>query len=572
VNEFKALEAYFASMNTAKEPPSASTPGLPVVGQATPYAKAALDQECLLIASTAEGSRNHQLNTSMFKLSQLIAGGELDQADTENALTQAALTAGLSPSEIKATLKSGFRAGSQHPRGTPVPTVVEHIDPVTGEILTDNEQPSEADTLGLGPMDELWTAKPWLTHIRDFAWARTCSPFAVLGCFLANLAARIPHTVVLPPIVGGVGSLNLLVALVGPSGAGKGAAKAAADAAFRWPLLPKVTTFGLGTGEGIAAAYAHTSVKKKDEEEKFDGITWDRRTALFVLDEIDSLASQSQRQGATIMPQLRQAFSGESLGYKIKSDPLTIPAHEYRFVTIMGVQPGRGKVLLQDADGGTPQRILWCHATDPFIPDEPPAEPLPWVIELPAWGDVLHQDLFGRLVIEVEEAVAQIIRINARQRARGHGDALDGHALYVQEKVAFFIAVAEGRYWITLDDWILAGRIMAGSNHAREQIQMAGRLEQAAKEQASISRQLNVIRAQDEYEEVKQARAIPRVAKRIAKTIQERGTMDMWEVRRHAVAHRDRWCFEEALEEAETQGWVSKEGLVISLGWSQSWK
>ena len=38
---------------------------------------------------------------------------------------------------------------------------------------------------------------------------------------------------VLPPIIGGVGSLNMLVGLVGPSGAGKGASEAVAKDAFR---------------------------------------------------------------------------------------------------------------------------------------------------------------------------------------------------------------------------------------------------------------------------------------------------------------------------------------------------
>lgn len=84
------------------------------------------------------------------------------------------------------------------------------------------------------PSDDLWTASPQLTAIRAFALHRMVAPEAMLGVILLQVAAVIPPHVVLPPLIGGYGSLNSFVALVGPSGSGKGAAeRAARDAIYR---------------------------------------------------------------------------------------------------------------------------------------------------------------------------------------------------------------------------------------------------------------------------------------------------------------------------------------------------
>jgi hypothetical protein len=50
----------------------------------------------------------------------------------------------------------------------------------------------------------------------------------VLGVVLARVAAVTPPRLVLPALVGGQASLNPYIGLVGPAGAGKGAAEAAA--------------------------------------------------------------------------------------------------------------------------------------------------------------------------------------------------------------------------------------------------------------------------------------------------------------------------------------------------------
>jgi len=85
----------------------------------TPYGRKALIEESEKLATTAEGSRNDQLNRSAYSLGQLVAGGELDREHVESALRSAAINAGLSPEEIEGTLQSGLMSGMQEPRTAP---------------------------------------------------------------------------------------------------------------------------------------------------------------------------------------------------------------------------------------------------------------------------------------------------------------------------------------------------------------------------------------------------------------------------------------------------------------------
>jgi len=75
---------------------------------------------------------------------------------------------------------------------------------------------------GNGPF---WSSRPVLEHILTLARARRVGPWAVLGAAMTHAVASIPAHVAIPAMVGGRMSLNMFVALVGPSGAGKGGAE-----------------------------------------------------------------------------------------------------------------------------------------------------------------------------------------------------------------------------------------------------------------------------------------------------------------------------------------------------------
>ena len=70
-----------------------------------------------------DSGRNNQLNRASFCLHQLVAGGELDAGEVERALLDAAtanrLVAEDGLRQTMATIRSGARAGLQHPRSPP---------------------------------------------------------------------------------------------------------------------------------------------------------------------------------------------------------------------------------------------------------------------------------------------------------------------------------------------------------------------------------------------------------------------------------------------------------------------
>lgn len=314
-----------------------------------------------------------------------------------------------------------------------------------------------------------WDTRPVLRHLHDFARARMVAPLALLGVALARVAVVTPAAYVLPPLVGGPGTPNLFVALVGPPGAGKGAGHAAAEDALDlsgWrdgiTRDEQLYITNVGSGEGILHAYAMWS--------KAEGVQQIRESVLFVVNEVDQLTAVGSRQGATLMPKLREAYSGETLAFNY-ADPtkrLHVRRHHYRMALTVGVQPGRAAALFDDADGGTPQRFLWLPVTDPDMPRDRLPEPKRWTVKVPGRPPT------GRVVVAVcDEAREEITEAHWR-RSRGEGDALDGHALYTQLKVAAALAVLDGHLGtdgVTAEDWCLAGVLMDVSNATRTAVQ-----------------------------------------------------------------------------------------------------
>jgi hypothetical protein len=103
-----------AALATVRPPPN---------GRARAYGQAALRDEIAMLASTPRGSRNHALNRAAFSLFQLVAAGELTESEVTESLRQACMANGLAADDgwnsVRATIRSGARAGLQHPRGAP---------------------------------------------------------------------------------------------------------------------------------------------------------------------------------------------------------------------------------------------------------------------------------------------------------------------------------------------------------------------------------------------------------------------------------------------------------------------
>jgi putative DNA primase/helicase len=80
------------------------------------YALAALQSEACYVEIARPGERNNALNKAAFSLGTLIPRGGIFVSEVEAVLTNAALKAGLHPSEIATTLGSGLSAGMNEPR------------------------------------------------------------------------------------------------------------------------------------------------------------------------------------------------------------------------------------------------------------------------------------------------------------------------------------------------------------------------------------------------------------------------------------------------------------------------
>ena len=388
---------------------------------------------------------------------------------------------------------------------------------------------------------DFWTARPELARIHAFARARAAAPWPVLGVVLARVVTQVTARVVLPPLVGSHASLNLFVALVGSSGGGKGAAETCAIDAVRFSGEVEVAT--VGSGEGIGHLYAH--------REK-GAVVRDRESVLFTVPEVDNLTALGNRQGATLMPQLRQAWSGEQLGfsYADKNKALPIHRHTYRMGLVLGVQPGRAGPLLDDSVGGTPQRFVWLPTIDPDAPREPPPEP-------PAWhwagtgGPWLFEPSSGLAVMGIP-AVAREAVIEANW-ARLHGDveALDGHALLCRLKVAAALALLAQRHDVDDSDWELAGMVMTVSDATRATV---------VSQLAATSSARNLARAEAEGDRavVVADRLVGAQAKRVAGVIvramrRRDGVMTHRDIV-HSVASTDRSLVEQALDALGAEG------------------
>lgn len=328
-------------------------------------------------------------------------------------------------------------------------------------IVAGNPLPAEASS-GISD-DDFWTARPILHHIRTAARASLTGPWAVLGVCLVDVVAATPPEVQLPGYVGGPASLNIFAGLVGPPGSGKGGATACARRALTITgpdgHNTRAPQFPLGTGEGLVRIFAG------------DGGDDDApppARAVIDVPEIDMMEAQKGRQGSTLMPVLRQAWMGETLGFtnSERARRTALDAHTYRMCMIAGVQPLRAGVLLDDAAGGTPQRFMWMRVDDPTAPRHQEPWPGAEVVRLPKIPP-------GGREMGMPDAVAHAVRAARLEALHGglERQHLDGHALLAREKIAAALALLESRAEVNADDWKLAGHVMAVSDATRAEVE-----------------------------------------------------------------------------------------------------
>lgn len=428
--------------------------------------------------------------------------------------------------------------------------------------------------------DEFWAARPVLKTIREAAHAVPASPDAVLGVVLARTAAML-HNQVKFDSTGGdpTGSLNLFVALVGASGAGKSRAEGAAARLILPPsYLEHPGAFrdgiGLGTGEGIAEAYMgfeerETGTQDRQGHPKVEKVRAQvRHNVFFTVDEGQTLTKMMlERAGTTIGPALRSAWVGKALGQANAREDTTrfLPAGAYNMGLAIGYQPAVAQDLLADGGPGTPQRFLWLSASDPNAPRQqmPPVDPfrLPLCDGYGRVSDVLS---VARCIITFPPAISAQLRDDAVARLRGDliVDELDSQTPLMLCKLAALFAVMDGRSQVTEEDWELGCTMWATSCAVRDRLIEFGRQKEALKREAQKARHTEDAAAKRSGVHATDARH-ERVIAWIARKVAEIGPIRTPDLYRKLKA-TDRDIYETCLRLTEARGSVTvdDEGMI----------
>src|SRR5699024_1186829 len=151
---------------------------------------------------------------------------------------------------------------------------------------------------------------PELATIHQYSRARRVGPWAVLGGVLARVIASTSPSVVLPPLIGGYGSLNTFVAIVARSGGGKGTSQAAAYGVLEIHGGEPFPEISSGSGEGIVHAYVHREQMEKGQAPE---VVQHNNSVLFSIPEVDTFAAIARRTGSTLAAEIRKVWSGEAL-------------------------------------------------------------------------------------------------------------------------------------------------------------------------------------------------------------------------------------------------------------------
>jgi hypothetical protein len=426
--------------------------------------------------------------------------------------------------------------------------------------LVDDTTPGPGPTAQLD--DDFWAARTYLKHIRDAAHARQRSAPAVLGVVLARVAAMVSHRLRIPAIVGSAAGLSLISVVVAPPGVGKSTANEIGALLLPAPHgLNVADQLPIGSGEGLAENYMG-EVDEQDEKGKLRKVRKQVRNNAFVfVDEGQVLAELSARRGATLLPTLRSAFSGATLGAANANQATRriIPAGSYTLGVAVAMQTEMAGGLLDDAGGGTPQRVLWWSATDPTIPDQP----LPWPGPL-SWSPPHSVDL-ARLesdglyaatrsvYLPVAEPVKTEIRAADLARARGQVavNALDAHEGLVRLKLAALLAILDGRLDISEEDWALAAVVKELSDATRARVQEAVR-QDAAKREADASTRL-ARRAAHADAAVAQRRIVD-CSRKVAEKVWAAEEISFRQVRQDMRRWRE--VLTDGIDRALMEGWV----------------
>jgi len=426
-----------------------------------------------------------------------------------------------------------------------------NVDPATGEIIGPPNPPDVTN----GPLDDdFWNARPHLAHIRQAAYSRMVAPAAVLGCIIARVAAFTPPSTRLPPIIGAESTLSTYVALRARSGGGKSSSTGCAADLLPGTPAGCIGPLPVGSGEGLIDAYFELVEETDGGGKKSKVKRHTKRGALFMLDEGQALAEMGNRKGSTILPILRTAWSGGDAGQANASleTRRVLKAGSYVLGLVSLWQDAAAARLIDDVDGGTPQRFVFIETIDPTISATDTPEwpgPLDWQPG-PVYTIPRLFDIDPVIVAEIRHGHA------AAQRGEVMVDPLDAHRRLVKLKLAGVLAVLDHRYDINVDDWELAERLMQHSDGVRAWIVAEAARRRQSAELAGTLRQVD---REAVLESSATSRALTSGARSVARAARRLHPVAITKRQVHAAIaskHRQLVATDDILAEAERRQWL----------------
>lgn len=288
-----------------------------------------------------------------------------------------------------------------------------------------------------------------------------------------------------------------------------------------------------------------------------------RDNAFVYVDEGQTLSQQGKRQGNIVLPTIRSAFNGESLGQSNASEETSrnVPAGSYSLGLVIGYQKDTAQELIGDTAPGTPQRFLMCSASDPTLPLEPPEHP--GYLDLDLDGDMAKR--CGKITF-CHEINQELWRQNHAKvtGAEDDDDELDSHEPLMLSKLSTLLCLLDGRRMVTLDDWALAKIMYATSRAVMDDLVEYGK--EKAQDKADAYADAHATREARGYLAKKNADAnVSRIALLIYKHAKD-GPVQTVGAHRKMMAGRDKPLFYDALDYAAAFGWLTTDGKKIAPG------
>ncbi len=393
--------------------------------------------------------------------------------------------------------------------------------------------------------DSVWEATPVLRQIKNFARSRLVSADSVLGAVLARVAYLTPPEYQTPPYVGGNGSYNYIVGMVGPPGAGKsGTLNAARDFMSNVDDEPNgIAGLSPSTGQGQMEAYLGPieTIETIYGPKEVRKMAYER--VLFQADEGQTLDKLSSQPGSILLETIRSFWSGGDVGTQNASKDRNrfIEAHTYRYALIVGFQPLKASAIIADVDAGTPQRFTWFAASDPkmrgHVSDGPDG-----ILE----GWVPPPRRAVPVVLTYPTKVGELVK--AQRIDSGTGDVwldnFEAHRLMMRIKTAGLLALLHCETTVSDELWDLSGVIIENSFQILKYMLKVQGADRKRSEEATIGRKAReAVALEDALEErqiSKHEKACASMAKHIAERSKKLGrALDPTECK-NATSSRDR--------------------------------